>query len=657
MMNAQLLPQYAYYGDNIRQPEPSSFTPQWSAAMIATIAALATIGVAVTHPSAVGTAISNFVAPGIAPAMQASAFHAPRVQAPVQPSKITLRTQYMPRHSTASAAVTQTSPIGVEGSPTWLPAGPTTLPMGAAWVLNAAVGLIGFFTAALGFAMRGQRQPVPHGPLRICTVAAEKVDEEKAVDDFEATAKEVDAQFSWTKQWWPLHVTEIIDKTRPHSAQLLGKELVIWWDKNGANGAGAWRVFEDACPHRLAPLSEGRIEDDGNLLCAYHAWRFDGEGKCVALPQADPANHDKLCSLPKACAKAHPAQELQGILWVWGEAGDPGSNVAFEANLKAPRLIPELVEHGEDGRGGHLPWSMRDMPYGWDYFMENVMDPAHVAVSHHGIVGNRYTGAKPVTMKLVRPPTADEGFKFALGPPPTEGVKATYNNFQPPCLQHISSEYEDGSTTSLVLYATPTRPGYVRHIGCQSYVKTPEGKKPGAIVGPFGLPFPKWFLHVMAPLFLHQDMVFLHHQEKILAARGYTTNGKGAPPKDYVNSVFTPTQADKMIIYFRKWITTFAGGAIAWAPGTPELPYRESDKSVLFDTYHAHTKHCQYCLQALKNITRIRNLAIVLGILRLGLGDGPWRLIVAFVCFGLAAALQKFKGLFYKYEFEHADNH
>ena len=38
------------------------------------------------------------------------------------------------------------------------------------------------------------------------------------------------------------------------------------------------RCFEDRCPHRLAPLSEGRIEPtDGSLFCNYHgdfsAWR------------------------------------------------------------------------------------------------------------------------------------------------------------------------------------------------------------------------------------------------------------------------------------------------------------------------------------------------------------------------------------------------
>jgi phenylpropionate dioxygenase-like ring-hydroxylating dioxygenase large terminal subunit len=26
---------------------------------------------------------------------------------------------------------------------------------------------------------------------------------------------------------------------------------------------------------------------------------------------------------------------------------------------------------------------------GWDMFMENVLDPAHVVVSHHNIIGNR----------------------------------------------------------------------------------------------------------------------------------------------------------------------------------------------------------------------------------------------------------------------------
>lgn len=30
--------------------------------------------------------------------------------------------------------------------------------------------------------------------------------------------------------------------------------------------AGQWNVFLDVCPHRLVPLSEGRINEDGRLV-------------------------------------------------------------------------------------------------------------------------------------------------------------------------------------------------------------------------------------------------------------------------------------------------------------------------------------------------------------------------------------------------------
>lgn len=57
-----------------------------------------------------------------------------------------------------------------------------------------------------------------------------------------------------------------------------GKELVVW------NDGQQWRCFEDLCPHRKVPLSEGRVEA-GRLECAYHGWKFDNAGKTVSIPQ------------------------------------------------------------------------------------------------------------------------------------------------------------------------------------------------------------------------------------------------------------------------------------------------------------------------------------------------------------------------------------
>ena len=63
--------------------------------------------------------------------------------------------------------------------------------------------------------------------------------------------------FQWHQQWYPVAVIEFLDPSKPHAFQLLGKNVVLWRD-----GQQQWQCFEDACPHRLAPLSEGRIEAD-----------------------------------------------------------------------------------------------------------------------------------------------------------------------------------------------------------------------------------------------------------------------------------------------------------------------------------------------------------------------------------------------------------
>ena len=110
--------------------------------------------------------------------------------------------------------------------------------------------------------------------------------------------QEAESTFQWTKQWYPVAVADFLDRSRPHAIQLLGKDLVLWQDN-----ADRWHCFEDFCPHRLAPLSEGRIESDGTLLCAYHAWRFDNKGNCVSIPQSpDKETEARNCTNKKSRA-------------------------------------------------------------------------------------------------------------------------------------------------------------------------------------------------------------------------------------------------------------------------------------------------------------------------------------------------------------------
>ena len=125
--------------------------------------------------------------------------------------------------------------------------------------------------------VRAQRLRLPldklkkdNTPTPMDTVAEEEEEEEAA------SAHAPSEAFDWLGHWYPVNVLDTMDPTRPHAIKILGMSLVAWNDGatvNGEKQVGRWRVFDDACPHRLGPLSEGRVEQDGNLLCSYHGWR------------------------------------------------------------------------------------------------------------------------------------------------------------------------------------------------------------------------------------------------------------------------------------------------------------------------------------------------------------------------------------------------
>jgi phenylpropionate dioxygenase-like ring-hydroxylating dioxygenase large terminal subunit len=104
--------------------------------------------------------------------------------------------------------------------------------------------------------------------------------------------------------WHPVaFASEVAD--RPVHADLLGEPLVVW---RGAGGAV--RVMSDLCVHRGTALSLGRIAGE-ELVCAYHGWRYGGDGRCVAIPQKpDPA------VVPaRARVRAFRVQERYGLIW------------------------------------------------------------------------------------------------------------------------------------------------------------------------------------------------------------------------------------------------------------------------------------------------------------------------------------------------------
>lgn len=100
--------------------------------------------------------------------------------------------------------------------------------------------------------------------------------------------------YPWPQNWYPVGVVEDLPHDRPTPVTIFGHKLILWWDAAAEPaGQARWRCFSDACPHRLAPLSEGRIDGAGRLQCSLHGWSFDGDGRCASLPQVGSATNGK----------------------------------------------------------------------------------------------------------------------------------------------------------------------------------------------------------------------------------------------------------------------------------------------------------------------------------------------------------------------------
>ena len=92
---------------------------------------------------------------------------------------------------------------------------------------------------------------------------------------------------------------------RPLARRLLDRPIALL-----RFGDGALAAFEDRCPHRQAPLSQGCVRD-GLLRCPYHGWGFDRDGRLRAMPGLPDG-----AALPEVSARTLAVREHGGLVWV-----------------------------------------------------------------------------------------------------------------------------------------------------------------------------------------------------------------------------------------------------------------------------------------------------------------------------------------------------
>jgi vanillate O-demethylase monooxygenase subunit len=128
-------------------------------------------------------------------------------------------------------------------------------------------------------------------------------------------------------------------------------------------------ALEDACWHRLVPLSIGQLVGD-DVMCGYHGIRFDAAGRCTFMPAQKTIN-------PSACVRAFPVVERHRMVWVW--PGDPA--------LADPAKIPDFHWNDGDewvGEGG----TYYGLKCDYRLIIDNLMDLTHETYVHAGSIGH-----------------------------------------------------------------------------------------------------------------------------------------------------------------------------------------------------------------------------------------------------------------------------
>ena len=154
--------------------------------------------------------------------------------------------------------------------------------------------------------------------------------------------------------------------------EITGLRIVVY-----RASTGKLTALEDRCPHRLLPLSKGKLVDD-NIQCGYHGMTFNGAGVCVRVPGQDNTPE-------RAIVHAYPIEERHGVVWIW--MGDP--------KLATPDTIFDIPEMADPKwhihHGGQLHIKAHYLNVA-----ENHVDPAHVSFVHPTTLGNAASENVPV---------------------------------------------------------------------------------------------------------------------------------------------------------------------------------------------------------------------------------------------------------------------
>lgn len=183
--------------------------------------------------------------------------------------------------------------------------------------------------------------------------------------------------------WLPFASISSLRGLGPQRVTIMNIDFVVWHSPDPSKDGNdkkerkikkeekkeplTWTVQADACTHRLAPLSQGRVDPKSDCIeCPYHGWQFDSTGNITNIPQLDDGvNIEDVRRKPGVNLKTFPTHVVGDLLFVFLPSSLHGE--MFPQSLLPEEYYPFLNEYKNRT---NLTFVARDLPYSFDFLVE-----------------------------------------------------------------------------------------------------------------------------------------------------------------------------------------------------------------------------------------------------------------------------------------------
>jgi 5,5'-dehydrodivanillate O-demethylase len=187
------------------------------------------------------------------------------------------------------------------------------------------------------------------------SAAAQNAAQEKiSVNDIVHTGPGTLAGRYLRRSWQPVYQVADLPIGWSIPLKILGENLTLF-----RGSSGKFYLVGNRCAHRGTQLSTGLVDGEG-IRCAYHGWKYDGEGRCIEQP-----SEPRPMSRPLKIA-GYACQEYLGLVFAYMGEGEPPELPRF------PHFEGEgvVVSH-------RIVW-----PFNYFQHLENAIDEVHIGFLH-----------------------------------------------------------------------------------------------------------------------------------------------------------------------------------------------------------------------------------------------------------------------------------